>query len=104
MARAVGNMLDNAIKFSPEGGEVAVACATGQVVVEDAGPGIDEADLPKVFDRFYRSPRSRGLPGSGLGLAIVDQVVREAGGTITAGRSERLGGARLVLQLPAAAP
>jgi two-component system sensor histidine kinase MprB len=104
MARAVGNLLDNAIKFSPEGGEVAVACATGQVVVEDAGPGIDEADLPKVFDRFYRSPRSRGLPGSGLGLAIVDQVVREAGGTITAGRSERLGGARLVLQLPAAAP
>jgi two-component system, OmpR family, sensor histidine kinase MprB len=104
VARAVGNLLDNAIKYSPEGGEVAVTCLGGQVVVEDQGLGIDDADLPKVFDRFYRSPRSRGLPGSGLGLAIVAQVVREAGGSVEAERSERLGGARLVLRLPLAPP
>ncbi|HEV3328363.1 MAG TPA: HAMP domain-containing sensor histidine kinase [Acidimicrobiales bacterium] len=102
LARAVGNLLDNAIKFSPPGGTVAVASAAGEVVVEDQGPGIDEADLPRVFDRFYRSPRSRGLPGSGLGLAIVAQVANEAGGTVEVSRSESLGGARLVLRLPLA--
>ncbi|HEV3213927.1 MAG TPA: HAMP domain-containing sensor histidine kinase [Acidimicrobiales bacterium] len=100
LARAVGNLLDNAIKFSPIGGVVTVSCKDGEVVVEDQGPGIDEADLPKVFDRFYRSARSRGLPGSGLGLAIVSQVASEAGGTVEAGRSEATGGARLVLRLP----
>ena len=102
LARAVGNLLDNAIKFSPPGGTVSVASAAGEVVVEDQGPGIDEADLPRVFDRFYRSSRSRGLPGSGLGLAIVAQVANEAGGTVVASRSESLGGARLVLHLPLA--
>jgi two-component system, OmpR family, sensor histidine kinase MprB len=102
LARAVGNLLDNAIKFSPVGGVVSVKGAAGEVVVEDQGPGIDETDLPRVFDRFYRSPRSRGLPGSGLGLAIVAQVASEAGGTVEASRSEELGGARLVLRLPVA--
>jgi two-component system, OmpR family, sensor histidine kinase MprB len=101
LARAVGNLLDNAIKFSPVGGTVRVTCAAGEVVVEDQGPGIDEVDLSKVFDRFYRSARSRGLPGSGLGLAIVSQVASEAGGTVEAARSEPLGGARMVLRLPA---
>jgi len=100
VARAVGNLLDNAVKFSPEGGSVAVSCTDGVVTVEDQGPGIDDADLPKVFDRFYRSPRSRGLPGSGLGLAIVAQVAAEAGGSAEAGRSEALGGARVTLRLP----
>jgi two-component system sensor histidine kinase MprB len=100
VARAVGNLLDNAIKFSPPGGTVSVSCAVGEVVVEDQGPGIDEADLPRVFDRFYRSPRSRGLPGSGLGLAIVAQVAREADGDADAGRSDALGGARVSLRLP----
>jgi two-component system, OmpR family, sensor histidine kinase MprB len=100
LARAVGNLLDNAIKFSPTGGTVAVSSAAGEVVVEDQGPGIDEADLPRVFDRFYRSSRSRGLPGSGLGLAIVAQVASEAGGTVEASRSASMGGARLVLRLP----
>jgi two-component system sensor histidine kinase MprB len=102
LVRAVGNLLDNAIKFSPEGGEVHVSCRRGVVTVEDAGPGIDDADLPHVFDRFYRSSRDRGLPGSGLGLAIVAQVVAEADGTIEVGRSETLGGAKLTLRLPRA--
>lgn len=100
LARAIGNLLDNAIKFSPVGGTISVTCAAGEVVVEDQGPGIDAVDLPRVFDRFYRSARSRGLPGSGLGLAIVAQVASEADGTVEASRSESLGGARMVLRLP----
>jgi two-component system sensor histidine kinase MprB len=99
LARAVGNLLDNAIKFSPEAGTVTLACRHGAVTVEDGGPGIDDEDLGHVFDRFYRSPRARGLPGSGLGLAIVAQVAAEAGGTVAAGRSASLGGASLVLTL-----
>jgi two-component system sensor histidine kinase MprB len=100
LVRAVGNLLDNAIKFSPEGGGVRVTCQQGVITVEDSGHGIAEADLPHVFDRFYRSSRDRSLPGSGLGLAIVAQVVAEAGGTIEVGRSEELGGARLTVRLP----
>jgi two-component system, OmpR family, sensor histidine kinase MprB len=100
LVRAIGNLLDNAIKFSPEGGEVHVTCRRGVVTVEDSGHGIDDADVPHVFDRFYRSSRDRGLPGSGLGLAIVAQVVTEADGSIEVGRSEALGGAMLTLRLP----
>ncbi len=69
--------------------------------MRDHGPGIDEADLPYVFDRFYRATAARGLPGSGLGLAIVRQVAEAHGGTVTAERANG-GGARLVLRLPAA--
>ena len=98
--RAVGNLLDNAIKFSPSGGHVAVTCRDCVVTVDDDGPGIDEADLPLVFDRFFRSSHARSLPGSGLGLAIVAQVTEGAGGTVTATRSLELGGARFELRLP----
>jgi two-component system sensor histidine kinase MprB len=100
LARAIGNLLDNAIKFAPEAGHVKVSCVRGVVTVEDDGPGIDDTDLPHVFDRFYRSSRDRGLPGSGLGLAIVAQVVAEADGSIELGRSETLGGAKVTLRLP----
>jgi two-component system, OmpR family, sensor histidine kinase MprB len=100
LVRAIGNLLDNAIKFSPEGGEVHVTCRRGVVTVEDAGQGIDDVDVPHVFDRFYRSPRNRGLPGSGLGLASLAQVVTEADGSIEVGRSEALGGAKLTMRLP----
>lgn len=103
LVRAIGNLLDNAIKFSPEGGSIAVTCRAGTVTVEDSGPGIDWEDAPHVFDRFYRSPRDRGLPGSGLGLAIVAQVTSEAGGSVDVLRSERLGGTRIVLRLPVVA-
>ena len=67
LARAVGNLLDNAVKWSPPGSPVEVAVAAGEVTVRDHGPGIAEDDLPHVFDRFYRAPAARGLPGSGLG-------------------------------------
>ena len=72
------------------------------MIVRDHGPGIDEADLPLVFDRFYRSPAARGLPGSGLGLAIVAQVTKAEGGTIVA-ENDPEGGARMTLKLPTVA-
>jgi two-component system sensor histidine kinase MprB len=84
LERAVGNLLDNAAKWSPPGGEVEVGVQDGEVTVRDHGPGIDETDRPYVFDRFYRSTSARGMPGSGLGLAIVRQVAEAHGGTVTA--------------------
>jgi two-component system sensor histidine kinase MprB len=96
--RAVSNLLDNAAKWSPPGGEVEVRVRDGEIVVRDHGPGIDEADLPYVFDRFYRAEAARGLPGSGLGLAIVKQVADAHGGTVTAERPEG-GGTRVRLAL-----
>ncbi len=96
--RAVGNLLDNAGKWSPAGGTVEVSVHEGEVVVRDHGPGITEEDLPHVFDRFYRAPDARGMPGSGLGLAIVRQVARAHGGSATAEQAEG-GGARLRLRL-----
>jgi two-component system, OmpR family, sensor histidine kinase MprB len=86
--RAVGNLLDNAAKWSPPGGEVEIAVRDGEVTVRDHGPGIDEEDLPYVFDRFYRARSARGLPGSGLGLAIVRQVAESHGGSVVAERAE----------------
>jgi two-component system sensor histidine kinase MprB len=99
IGRAVGNLLDNARKWSPPGQTVSVECREGTVVVHDHGPGIAESDLPHVFDRFYRSPAARGLPGSGLGLAIVAQVVKAEGGTVQAENAPE-GGARMSLRLP----
>jgi two-component system sensor histidine kinase MprB len=82
--RAVSNLLDNAAKWSPPDGEIEITVRDGEVTVRDHGPGIDEEDLPFVFDRFYRAPAARGRPGSGLGLAIVRQVAEAHGGTVTA--------------------
>jgi two-component system, OmpR family, sensor histidine kinase MprB len=97
--RAVTNLLDNAAKWSPPGGEIEVSVRDGEVSVRDHGPGIDEADLPFVFDRFYRAPIARGLPGSGLGLAIVRQVATSHGGEVAAERAGG-GGALLRLRIP----
>ena len=78
--RAVGNLLENARKWSPEGGVVEVQLRDGVLSVRDHGPGFDERDLPHVFDRFYRAEEARRLPGSGLGLAIVRQAAEACGG------------------------
>jgi two-component system sensor histidine kinase MprB len=86
--RAVSNLLDNAAKWSPPGGEVEVTVRDGEVTVRDHGPGIAEEDRPFVFDRFYRADAARGLPGSGLGLAIVRQVAEAHGGSVTAEQPE----------------
>jgi two-component system, OmpR family, sensor histidine kinase MprB len=96
--RAVANLLDNAAKWSPPGGDVEVAVRGGEVSVRDHGPGIDEEDLPYVFDRFYRSASARGQPGSGLGLAIVRQVAVAHGGDVVAEPADG-GGTRLTLRL-----
>jgi two-component system, OmpR family, sensor histidine kinase MprB len=101
--RAVGNLLDNALKWSPGGGTVEVWCADGLVAVRDHGPGIAPEDLPHVFDRFYRAPSARALPGSGLGLAIVAQVAEAEGGSVTATNADG-GGAAFRLQLPTIPP
>jgi two-component system sensor histidine kinase MprB len=82
--RAVANLLDNAAKWSPPGGQVEIAVRDGEVIVRDHGPGIAAEDLPYVFDRFYRASSARGMPGSGLGLAIVKQVADAHGGTVAA--------------------
>ncbi len=96
--RAVVNLLDNAAKWSPPGGDVDVRVANGTVSVRDRGPGIDDEDLPFVFDRFYRAASARGLPGSGLGLAIVRQVAEAHGGAVTAEHAEG-GGTRMTMRL-----
>jgi two-component system sensor histidine kinase MprB len=95
--RAVANLLDNAAKWSPPGGPVEVAVRGDEVSVRDHGPGIAEEDLPYIFDRFYRSRGSRGMPGSGLGLAIVKQVAESHGGTVVAEPAEG-GGTRMRLR------
>ena len=101
LGRAIANVLGNAVKWSPAGGTVEVAVSNGSVVVRDHGPGIDEADLPLVFERFYRAPTARGTPGSGLGLAIVRHVADAHGGSATAANAPQ-GGAVLTLRLPTA--
>jgi two-component system, OmpR family, sensor histidine kinase MprB len=103
LERAIGNLLDNAAKWSPSGGEVHVEVKNGQVTVRDHGPGISEEDLPYVFDRFYRARSARGLPGSGLGLAIVRHVAEAHGGEVVAERADG-GGTRMILRLEGRSP
>jgi two-component system sensor histidine kinase MprB len=86
LERAIANLLDNAAKWSPAGAAVEVRLRGGELTVRDRGPGIAEADLPHVFERFYRATGARSMPGSGLGLAIVKQVAEAHGGTVTAER------------------
>ena len=81
LQRAVSNLVENAVKYSPEGTSVEIDVDGGSVRVRDHGPGIDDADRPHVFDRFYRAIGTRALPGSGLGLAIVAKAAVEHGGT-----------------------
>ncbi|MER6983173.1 HAMP domain-containing sensor histidine kinase, partial [Streptomyces carpinensis] len=99
LERAVVNLLDNAVKFSPPGAVVNLQLSNGRLVVRDQGPGIAADELPHVFDRFWRSPTSRSLPGSGLGLAIVAKAVQEAGGTVTL-RAAAAQGTEAVVQIP----
>ncbi|HXD53994.1 MAG TPA: HAMP domain-containing sensor histidine kinase [Solirubrobacteraceae bacterium] len=96
--RAIANLLDNACKWDP-GGQVEVTVRRGRLDVRDHGPGIAAEDLPRVFDRFYRSAAARGRPGSGLGLAIVRQVAESHGGAVHAANDPD-GGARLTIELP----
>ena len=96
ISRAIGNLLDNAVKWSD--GEIELAVHGPVVSVRDHGPGFVEEDLPHVFDRFYRAAGARGMPGSGLGLAIVRQVAESHGGRAVA-ENHPEGGAVVRLEL-----
>ncbi|HET6171143.1 MAG TPA: HAMP domain-containing sensor histidine kinase [Gaiellales bacterium] len=84
ISRAISNLIGNAHKWSPPGRPIEIELANGTLMIRDHGPGFDEADLPHVFDRFYRADSARGMPGSGLGLAIVRQAAEAHGGEATA--------------------
>jgi two-component system, OmpR family, sensor histidine kinase MprB len=102
MERAVWNLLENAGKWSGEGGSVEVSLVGGELRVRDHGPGFSDEDRPLVFDRFYRSAAARAMPGAGLGLAIVREVAEAHGGTVDA-ENARDGGAVVRLSLNGAA-
>jgi heavy metal sensor kinase len=86
LQRAFANLLDNALKFTQEGGRVALAVTRenhyAQITVSDSGLGISANDLPRVWERFYRADRSRSTPGTGLGLSLVQSIIQAHGGTI----------------------
>jgi len=86
LRRALANLVDNALKFTPRGGEVSVtvAKAGAEIVftVRDSGPGIAKEDLPRIWDRFYRSDRSRSTHGMGLGLSFVQATAKSHGGRV----------------------
>jgi two-component system sensor histidine kinase MprB len=102
LERAVLNVLDNAVKWSPSDGTIRVRLRRQHIWILDVldqGPGIAAADLPHVFERFYRAASARSLPGSGLGLAIVKQVISSHGGTVQA-QSPPEGGTLVHIELP----
>ena len=100
--RAINNLLENADKYSPAERPIEVSVSEGLVAVRDHGPGIPEAELPHLFDRFWRGSTSRHRAGSGLGLAIVRQVAEASGGEIEAANCAG-GGACFTLRLSEAA-
>jgi two-component system sensor histidine kinase MprB len=99
LEQAVTNLLDNAVKWSPPGGTIRVRLDGHQLHIADQGSGIAAADLPHIFDRFYRAEAARSTPGTGLGLAVAAKSVRDHGGTIHA-ESPPDGGAHFTIQLP----
>jgi two-component system sensor histidine kinase MprB len=83
LERAVSNLVDNAVKFDPSGAEpVQIHVGPSRIQVLDRGPGIDAADSPHVFERFYRATSARSVTGSGLGLAIVREIADVHGGSV----------------------
>jgi two-component system, OmpR family, sensor histidine kinase MprB len=104
IARAVANLLDNAVKWSPDGGTIDVALHDGELSVRDHGPGFAEEDLPFVFDRFHRARAARAQPGSGLGLAIVRQAAEAHGGFVTAANAADTGALLRIGFGPASVP
>jgi two-component system phosphate regulon sensor histidine kinase PhoR len=89
LEQVLSNLVDNAVKYCPTGASVKLRAANGdglvRLTVEDTGPGISEAHLPRLFERFYRvdAGRSRDVGGTGLGLSIVKHMVEAMGGDVT---------------------
>jgi two-component system sensor histidine kinase QseC len=93
------NLIDNALRYAPDGGRVAIRIEPGSTVlwsIEDSGPGLDEGQLARLGERFFRVLGS-GQPGSGLGWSIVRRIAGRCGARVLLGRSERLGGLRVEL-------
>jgi two-component system sensor histidine kinase BaeS len=111
LAQVVGNLVENALRYTPEAGEVRVTARVEgerlEVEVSDTGPGIDAEDLPRIFERFYVARKYRGVrpEGSGLGLSIVQRLVAAMGGEVSADSTPGEGTTvRVVLPAPAATP
>ena len=104
LRRAISNLIDNAIKFTPEGGVVTIGLKKNAAVIElcvqDTGIGIPEEDLPQLFSRFHRGRNVANYPGNGLGLAIVKAIVEAHGGSVSAANTSP--GARFCITLPEA--
>lgn len=99
LERAIGNLVENALKFDPGDRPIQIICTEGRVEVRDHGPGIAAEDRPMVFQRFYRADDARSSPGSGLGLAIVADVAARHGGQVFAEQAAG-GGAVVGFSIP----
>ena len=104
MVQVLKNLVENALRYTPQGGEIRLSAAEEggrvQLAVSDNGAGIDPEDLPYVFDRFFRADKARGSKGNlGLGLAICKALVTAQGGTIAAESAGKGQGARMVIGL-----
>ena len=101
--RAVSNLVDNAVRFTPDGGRIAISLTTNQeeakITVQDTGCGIAGEHLPRIFDRFYRADASRSSEGTGLGLALVKSIADLHGGSVSV-ESEVGRGTLVTLRFP----
>jgi signal transduction histidine kinase len=103
LGQALSNLVDNALKYTPEGGQVQVSVAAAPqptVIIDDSGPGVPVTEREAIWRRLYRSDSSRSQRGLGLGLTLVRAIAEAHGGSVTVGDSP-LGGARFELRLPA---
>jgi heavy metal sensor kinase len=103
LQRMLSNILDNAVKYTPPGGRVEISLSETErdivITIADTGVGISEADLPRIFERFYRGDQSRSEPGTGLGLSLARAVARAHGGDITV-TSVQNQGSTFIITLP----
>jgi two-component system sensor histidine kinase CpxA len=105
LARALANLLRNAVRYAGEAGPIAVSAQRNEngvcITVADSGPGVPDGELARIFDPFYRvdSSRDRATGGTGLGLAIVKTCIESCGGTVT-GRNRKPTGLEVTITLP----